>query len=175
MYKRKAIFFDRDGVINKLIHREDGLYSPRTFDDFNFYQDVDSCIKQLAENGFLIFIVSNQPDISRKKMLTEELNKIDIEINKKLNIDQIYYSFDSKVVSGGSKKPSPQMIFEARDKWNIDLSKSYFLGDSIVDMECAKNANVSFILVKRKHNQDLEYPYYVDDLNNIHSIISNII
>ena len=42
-------------------------------------------------------------------------------------------------------------------KWNIDLSKSYFLGDSIVDVECAKNANVSFILVRRKHNQDVEY------------------
>ena len=111
---RPAAFFDRDGVINKLIHREDGLYSPRTFDDFSFYQDVASCIKQLAENGFLIFIVSNQPDISRKKMLTEELNKIDIEINKKLNIDQIYYSFDSKFVSGGSKKPSPKMIFKTK-------------------------------------------------------------
>ena len=175
MYKRKAIFFDRDGVINKLIHREDGLYSPRTFDDFNFYQDVASCMKQLAENGFLIFIVSNQPDISRKKMLIEELNIIDTEINKKLHIDQIYYSFDSKAVKGGSKKPSPLMIFKARDKWNIDLSKSYFLGDSIVDMECARNANVSFILVKRKHNQHIEYPYYVDNLNKVHAMINNII
>tara|TARA_Y100000389_G_scaffold165501_1_gene169720 strand:- start:233 stop:751 length:519 start_codon:yes stop_codon:yes gene_type:complete len=171
MYKRKAIFFDRDGVINKLVYREGGFFSPRKFDDFIFYEDVISCINQLIDKGFLIFIISNQPDISRKKMLPEELEKIDLEINKKLNINQIYYSFDSEVVNGGSKKPSPKMVFEARDKWNIDLSKSYFLGDSEADIECAKNANVSFILVKRKHNQNIEYPVYVHSLSDTNNMI----
>jgi D-glycero-D-manno-heptose 1,7-bisphosphate phosphatase len=104
-------------------------------------------------------------------MLPEELDKIDLEINKKLNINQIYYSFDSEVVNGGSKKPSPKMVFEARDKWNIDLSKSYFLGDSEADIECAKNANVSFILVKRKHNQNIEYPVYVHSLSDTNNMI----
>ncbi|MDG2287738.1 MAG: HAD-IIIA family hydrolase [Candidatus Marinimicrobia bacterium] len=129
-----------------------------------------------VKKGFLIFIVSNQPDISRKKMLMEELNKIDSTINKKLHIDQIYYSFDNKVIIGGSKKPSPKMIFEARDKWNIDLSKSYFLGDSLVDIECAKNANVSFILVRREHNQDIEHSYCINNLNDFDKmIVSSII
>jgi len=172
MYKRKAIFFDRDGVINKLVYREGGLFSPRKFDDFIFYEDVSSCINQLIDKGFLIFIISNQPDISRKKMLPEELEKIDSEINKKLNISQIYYSFDSEVVNGGSKKPSPKMVFEASDKWNIDLSKSYFLGDSEADIECAKNASVSFILVKRKHNQNIEYPVYAHSLSDINNMIN---
>tara|TARA_B110001454_G_scaffold166438_1_gene156302 strand:- start:1027 stop:1554 length:528 start_codon:yes stop_codon:yes gene_type:complete len=175
MYNRKAIFFDRDGVINKLVARDNGFFSPRTFDEFHFYEDVSICINLLAKKGFLIFIISNQPDISRKKMLIQELDKIDTEINKKLHIDKIYYSFDSKAIIGGSKKPSPKMVFEAQDKWNIDLSKSYFLGDSLVDIECAKNANVSFILVKREHNQDLEHPYCVDNLNDALKMISKII
>ena len=175
MYNRKAIFFDRDGVINKLVARDNGFFSPRTFDEFYFYEDISICINLLANKGFLIFIISNQPDISRKKMLIQELNKIDTEINKKLHIDEIYYSFDSKAIIGGSKKPSPKMVLKARDKWNIDLSKSYFLGDSLVDIECAKNANVSFILVKREHNQDIEHPYCVDNLNDILKMISNSI
>jgi len=133
---------------------------------------VSSCVNQLIDKGFLIFIISNQPDISRKEMLPEELEKIDSEINKKLNISQIYYSFDSEVVNGGSKKPSPKMVFEASDKWNIDLSKSYFLGDSEADIECAKNASVSFILVKRKHNQNIEYPVYVHSLSDINNMIN---
>ena len=108
-------------------------------------------------------------------MTIEELNSIDIFLNKKLKIDEIRYSFDSKVIAGGSKKPSPRMIFEARDKWNIDLSKSYFLGDSLVDIECAKNADIPFILVKRKHNQHLEHPYCIDSLNDAPSMINNII
>ena len=175
MYKNKAIFFDRDGVINKLVARDNGFFSPRTFNEFDFYEDVSSCISSLVKKGFLIFIVSNQPDISRKKMLIKELKKIDIAINKKLNIDQIYYSFDSKVVAGGSKKPSPKMIFDARDQWNIDLSESYFLGDSLVDIECAKNANISFILVKREHNQEIEYTPYINTLNDFDKMLNNTI
>ena len=101
-----------------------------------------------------------------------ELNKIDEFLNKNLEIDEINYSFDSQVVNGGSKKPSPKMIFDAQKKWKIDLSKSYFIGDSLVDIECAKNANVPFILIKRKHNQDLIYPNSIESLNDIKTFIS---
>ena len=82
MYNNKAVFFDRDGVINKLVTRDNGFFSPRTFNEFNFYDDIQPCIDFLIENKFLIFIVSNQPDISRKKMSIKELNTIDIAINK---------------------------------------------------------------------------------------------
>ena len=67
MYNKKAIFFDRDGVINKLVNRDGGLYSPRLLKDFIFYDDIKPCIDYLIKNKFLIFIISNQPDISRKK------------------------------------------------------------------------------------------------------------
>ena len=174
-YKNKAIFLDRDGVINHLVFRNDGFYSPRHFNDFKLYSDIEGLVNFFKKKQFYIIIISNQPDISRKKMRIEELNSIDIFLNKKLKIDEIRYSFDSKVIAGGSKKPSPRMIFEARDKWNIDLSKSYFLGDSLVDIECAKNADIPFILVKRKHNQHLEHPYCIDSLNDAASMINNII
>ncbi len=174
-YKNKAIFLDRDGVINHLVFRDNGLYSPRFLKEFKIYSDAKESIKSFKEKQFHIIIISNQPDISRGKMKIEELHAIDTFLNEKLDIDEIRYSFDSDVTTGGSKKPSPKMVFEARDRWNIDLSKSYFLGDSLVDMECAKNANVSFILVKREHNQEIEYPYYVSSLNNTRQMINNII
>lgn len=171
MYNNKAVFFDRDGVINKLVTRDNGFFSPRTFNDFNFYDDIQPCIDFLIENKFLIFIVSNQPDISRKKMSIKELNKIDIAINKKLHIDEIYYSFDSKFSKNGSKKPSPKMLLEAKEKWKINFSRSFFIGDSIADRDCAKNANVSFILVSRSHNKKLNYPFKVNSLNEVKNII----
>ena len=108
-------------------------------------------------------------------MKIEELNSIDRFLNEKLDIDEIRYSFDSQVTDGGSKKPSAKMVFEAQNKWNIDLSKSYFLGDSLVDIECAKNANIFFILVRREHNQEIEYPYCVNSLNDVPKMINNII
>ena len=171
MYSNKAIFFDRDGVINKLIARDGGFFSPRTFNEFDFYDDIKTCVDFLIENKYLIFIVSNQPDISRKKMSIKELNKIDKAINKKLHIDEIYYSFDSEVSKNGSKKPSPKMLLDAKEKWKIDFSKSFFVGDSVADRDCANNANVSFILVSRSHNKDLNYTFKVNSLNDIKNII----
>ena len=171
MYNNKAVFFDRDGVINKLVTRDNGFFSPRTFNEFNFYDDIQPCIDFLIEKNFLIFIVSNQPDISRKKMSIKELNKIDIAINKKLHIDEIYYSFDSKFTKNGSKKPSPKMLLEAKEKWKINFSRSFFVGDSIADRDCAKNANVSFILVSRSHNKNLNYPFKVNSLNEVKNLI----
>ncbi len=171
-YNNKAIFLDRDGVINNLVLRDGKLYSPRYFQDFRLYNDVKESIHFFKKNYFHIIIISNQPDISRGNMDINELNKIDEFLNKNLEIDEINYSFDSQVVNGGSKKPSPKMIFDAQKKWKIDLSKSYFIGDSLVDIECAKNANVPFILIKRKHNQDLIYPDSIESLNDIKTFIS---
>tara|TARA_B100000900_G_scaffold404167_1_gene412168 strand:- start:572 stop:1099 length:528 start_codon:yes stop_codon:yes gene_type:complete len=171
MYSNKAIFFDRDGVINKLIARDGGFFSPRTFNEFDFYDDIKTCIDFLIEKKYLIFIISNQPDISRKKMSIKELNKIDKAINKKLHIDEIYYSFDSEVSKNGSKKPSPKMLLDAKEKWKIDFSKSFFVGDSVADRDCANNANVSFILVSRSHNKDLNHNCKVNSLNDIKNII----
>ena len=171
MYKKKAIFFDRDGVVNKLVARDGGLYSPRVLKDFVFYDDIKPCIDYLIEKNFLIFIISNQPDISRGKMTIKELEKIDLVINKKLSIDEIYYSFESEFTINGTKKPSPKMLFEAREKWKIDFSKSFFVGDSIADRDCAKNANLSFILVSRSHNKELNYSVKINTLNDLKNII----
>lgn len=171
-YNNRAIFLDRDGVINKLVNRESGFFSPRKFDDFNFYDDIKECIDFLSNNNFLILIISNQPDISRGKMEIQELNQMDEKMKKFLHIDDIYYSFDSDVVEGGTKKPSPKMLLEAKEKWNINFAKSYFIGDSLVDQECAKNANIPFILIARKHNQDLVHQNRVENLNQIKDFIN---
>ena len=171
-YKSKAIFLDRDGVINHLVYRDNGFYSPRCLKDFQLYSDVKKSIEFFKEKHFYVIIISNQPDISRGEMSIEELDQIDAFLNKNLDIDEIKYSFNSQVVNSGSKKPSPKMIFDAQKKWKINLSKSYFIGDSLVDIECAKNANVPFILIKRKHNQDLIYPNSIESLNNIKTLIS---
>jgi len=175
MYYNKAVFFDRDGVVNKLVLRDGGLYSPRVLKDFIFYDDIKPCIDYLIEKNFLIFIISNQPDISRGKMTIKDLEKIDLEINKKLHIDEIYYSFDSEFSINGTKKPSPKMLFEAQEKWKIDFSKSFFIGDSIVDRDCAKNANLSFILVSRSHNKEINFPIKIDTLNDLKNIIEKSI
>ena len=165
------IFLDRDGVINEVVYRNTALSSPRTIEEFIFTAEISEFIERFKKTKNF-YVVTNQPDISRGYMDINELHKIDKFLNKNLEIDEINYSFDGQVVNGGSKKPSPKMVFDAREKWKIDLSKSYFIGDSLVDVECAKNANVPFVLIKRKHNQDLIHPNSIESLNDIKTFIS---
>ncbi len=169
-YKNKAIFFDRDGVLNYLIKRNGGMFSPRSFADFKLYEDVLPAINSLKSKSFLTIIVSNQPDISRLKMKKEELKKIDKFLYDKLKIDDIFYSFESEYVKGGSKKPSPKMIYEAQKKWKINLNHSFMVGDSIADLECAKNADVKFILMNR-NNTNIENKITISNLNDLFKII----
>ena len=70
MYNKKAIFFDRDGVVNKLVARDGGLYSPRVLKDFIFYDDIKPCIDYLIEKNFLIFIPKGiEVDLKLSKIL----------------------------------------------------------------------------------------------------------
>ena len=172
-FKNKAVFFDRDGVVNQLIERDGGFYSPRNFDEFKFHSDLEQCIDICLENNFLIIIISNQPDISRKKMNISELKKMDELMKSKIHIDAIYYSFDDVYYKEGLKKPSPKMIFNAQKELEINLKKSLFIGDSKVDIECAANAGVNFILIKREHNQDLFSENFIMDLTQIRDFIND--
>lgn len=167
----KAIFLDRDGVLNYLIERDGGLFSPRKFSDFKLYEDTFDTIKKLKSKKFLTIIISNQPDISRSKMSKSELNKMSQYLYDKLEIDDIFYSFDSDIEKNGTKKPSPKMIHLAQSKWNIDLSRSYMVGDSIADLECAKNANLKFILMKRIDSKIVNN-IEIKNLNDLLGIIS---
>lgn len=171
-YKNKAIFFDRDGTINNPVYRDNGFFSPRIFNDFSIYKDVKECIDFLVDNNFLILIISNQPDISRKKMEMSQLEKMNNQINDLFHVDDIYYSFDSDVYKDGTKKPSPKMLFDARKKWSIDFSRSYFIGDTLIDKECAQNAGVPFILISREHNKDLDSEMKINDLRQIKNVIN---
>ncbi len=61
----RAVFFDRDGVINKLVFRDGDYYSPRDMDNFQLYKDTEKVIRHIKTRGYLVLIVSNQPDIAR--------------------------------------------------------------------------------------------------------------
>lgn len=166
-FENKAIFFDRDGVINKLVNRDNGLFSPRKVEEFTLFPDIKKCINICSQKNLLVIIISNQPDISRGKMNIKDLEEINRYMKSELSIDDIYYAFDDIYTKNGLKKPSPNMVFNAKKKWKINLEKSLFIGDSQVDIDCAKNAGVDFVLIRRDHNKDLKSSKMITDLTEI--------
>ena len=152
---KKAIFLDRDGTINYDV----GYLSE--INDIRIFDGVVSSLKAFRESGFLNIIITNQSGIARGYFTETDLNDLHDEFKRLLNfnglelIDDNYFSpfhIEGKIQEytkeSHTRKPGIGMIMEAAYKYNIDLSKSYFIGDSLVDMQCAQNAGLKKILVK---------------------------
>ncbi|MHA1344155.1 MAG: D-glycero-beta-D-manno-heptose 1,7-bisphosphate 7-phosphatase [Promethearchaeota archaeon] len=146
--KNKAVFLDRDGVINVEVNY---LSDPK---DLKLIEGTIEALKILKKKGYLLIIVTNQSAIARGYFDERTLKKIHSklkEILKKnhIEIDEIYYCPHHPDFTGecDCRKPKPGMIFKARDEFNIDLQQSYMVGDTLKDIEAGKNAGCKTVLV----------------------------
>jgi D,D-heptose 1,7-bisphosphate phosphatase len=153
-----AVFFDRDGTLNE---------DPGYLGDPNLVKLLPGTGEALSllknELGFKLIVVSNQSGISRGLISKEMVDSVNNRINELLDdysvsIDAFYYcpyhpDFSSREDTK-CRKPSPEMVFQAAKKFNIDLKGSYIVGDSVSDIECGVNAGLKTILVKTGKGED---------------------
>lgn len=162
--KQKAIFLDRDGTINKYV----GFL--RNIDDFELIEGVPEAIKLINQSGNLAIVVTNQPVIARGEVSWDELHEIHRKLETLLGKDGAYIDgmyicphHPDKGFEGerpeykiycDCRKPKPGLIFQAAEDFNIDLSKSYLIGDSLRDVEAGENAGLlkSVLLEKNTSN-----------------------
>ena len=162
--KQKAIFLDRDGTINKYV----GFL--RNIDDFELIEGVPEAIKLINQSGYLAIVVTNQPVIARGEVSWDELHEIHRKLETLLGKDGAYIDgmyicphHPDKGFEGerpeykiycDCRKPKPGLIFQAAEDFNIDLSKSYLIGDSLRDVEAGENAGLlkSVLLEKNTSN-----------------------
>ena len=169
-----AIFLDRDGVLNKCININRKCFAPTTFNKFRLYPYVISSIKKLKEKNFLIIVVTNQPDINKKKIKLEEINKM----NKKLidiGIDDIFICPHAQESKCSCRKPKVGLITRVKKKYNINFKNSYFIGDRKSDMELAKKINCTPLFINRYYleNQNYNANYSFYSLNGAVKYILN--
>jgi len=159
----KAIFLDRDGVINELIyHQEQGIIdSPFTVGQFKLLPGVNQAIKKLRKMGYMVILVSNQPGIAKGYMSEETFEKIRRRMKEELDkegvsLDGEYYCFhhpDARVerfkANCKYRKPKPGMLLKATQDMDIDLSKSWMVGDGLTDVKAGKNAGIKTIFLGR--------------------------
>ena len=148
--KQKAIFLDRDGTINKYV----GFLTD--INEFELLDGVTEAIKMINESGYLAIVVTNQPVIARGEVSVEELQEIHNKMETLLGqagayIDDIFYcphhphkGYEGErpeyKIECECRKPKPGMLFAAAEKYNIDLSESWMIGDGENDIEAGKNA-----------------------------------
>ena len=146
--KKKAIFLDRDGVINKEVSY---LSDP---DKFEFIEGSIDALRDLKNMGYLLIVITNQAGIARGYFTENTLSKIHTKMtmilkNYEIEIDGIYICPHHPNFTGPCecRKPKPGMIIDASNKYNVDLNQSYMIGDTLKDIETGINAHCKTVLL----------------------------
>ena len=143
----KAVFLDRDGVLNELVNRDGGRYSPRLISDFQLFPYVPRAVQLIREAGYLAIVVTNQPDISRGFLKPEVLDEMHQILRSHCQVDAIYVCPHDDFDACCCRKPQPGMLLSAATKFNIDFSKSWMIGDRQSDIDAAIAANVAPVFI----------------------------
>lgn len=141
------VFLDRDGVINHLVERDGKLVSPRNIGDFKIHNGVFEAVRDLKKEGFQIVVVTNQPDISRKKMLQSDLNEMTKELLD-LGIDKIMVCPHSDEDDCQCRKPKPGMLLEHLRSIPHYPSNLWMIGDNASDISAGKSVGTKTILIE---------------------------
>ena len=173
MNRRRAVFLDRDGVINKVLMVDGKPYAPRTFSEFELIDGVANMLNLFKNMGFLNIVITNQPDVPRGLIQMEELEKMIALMKEELPLDDISVCLHDDHHNCSCRKPKPGMLIETSKKWDIDLKKSYFIGDTWKDMEAGKDAGCKTILIDTSYNKDVESYYRVNNLNEAAQLIKS--
>ena len=166
--KPRAVFLDRDGIINRNVLNSQTLAweSPLTVEDFVLAENALSALLALGQAGFLLFLVSNQPNYAKGKTSFLALASIQNHLQHILDQQGIafagfYYCLHHPegIVPGLAgpcpcRKPSPFFLLNARDLFELDMECSWMVGDRATDVACGKAAGVRTILVRNHYETD---------------------
>ncbi|MBF0299653.1 MAG: HAD-IIIA family hydrolase [Oligoflexia bacterium] len=167
--KNPAIFLDRDGVINLPLIKEDNRpYSPSSLDEFVFCEGIIETIKAIKENemGFLVIVVTNQPDVARGLKQKENIELIHQHIIKQTLVDKIYCCYHDNSDNCECRKPKVGLFQEAQQKYSIDFERSFMVGDRRNDMLAGRKLHLKNIFINYNYSETLpttdEYDFIIN-------------
>jgi D-glycero-D-manno-heptose 1,7-bisphosphate phosphatase len=147
-----AIFIDRDGTI---IEDADYCSHPK---QVKVFPGVPEALQRLKTKGFKLVVITNQSGIGRGFFSLDEYRSVESEVSRQLGhglIDATYFCPDVPGQHSTHRKPSPGMILQAKRDHQIDLARSFFIGDKEIDVECGRNAGVRTIRVQTGFDRDV--------------------
>ena len=143
--KFRAVFVDRDGT---LMHDADYCSDPK---QVQVFQGAPEALRRLRDKNYKLIIITNQSGIGRGFFTVEQYRAVEAEVLRQLGnglIEATYFCPDVPGVPSKCRKPAPGMIFQAAREHDVDLARSFFIGDKEIDVECGRNAGVRTIRVR---------------------------
>ena len=178
-HRRRAVFLDRDGVINRPLIRAGKPYPPASLEEFEILPDVPMACQLLKKLGYLLVIATNQPDVGRGTLAREAVELIHEWLLRELPIDRIMTCFHGGAEYGEKcdcRKPKPGMLTQAADIFDIDLAKSFMIGDRWRDVDCGFSAGCHTIFLDWGYLEELKQApdYRVENLWQAAKLIENL-
>ena len=152
-----AVFLDRDGVINRALERDRQPQSPASLSEFEILPEVPAACHRLKQAGFLLVVVTNQPDVGRGTLKREIVETIHTEMCRRLPIDRVgvCYHPGKGASNCDCRKPKPGMLLSAARELGIDLAQSWMVGDRWRDVDCGNAAGCRTIFIDRGYAETL--------------------
>jgi len=170
----KAVFFDRDGVVNMRAVKD----YIKSEDEFQFLPDFLDFFPKVIDSGYLAFLITNQQGVGKGVMTIEQLKEVLSFMQNQLKgkfgkgFDEIFYCTDLADSGSYFRKPNPGMILQAVDKWNIVKENSWVIGDSPSDAKAGRRAGLRTVLIGNyKAGDCLEADYIIKNLFAIEDVV----
>lgn len=149
----RAVFIDRDGVINRAVVRDGKPYPPQDLSDFELLPGVSEAIRSLHDARFRLIVATNQPDVGAGRQTREKVEEIHAHLRAALPIDDIKVCYHTDADRCACRKPKPGMLLDAAEQWQIDLSASVMVGDRWRDVDAGKAAGCRTILIESGYDE----------------------
>jgi D-glycero-D-manno-heptose 1,7-bisphosphate phosphatase len=184
----KAVFLDRDGVINKMVFNDNtGEFEPpHTVKDLEIFEWVYSSLHKLSKNNYYLFLISNQPDYAKGKTSLDNLYSVHNALDKNLIENKVFfkeyfycYHHPDGIVKEYSikckcRKPGTFFVDYAIDKYEINRDFSWLIGDRESDIQCGKNAKLKTIFINEHLKNEYSADFSAENLEKaVNFIISN--
>lgn len=143
----RAVFLDRDGVINRAILRNNLPYPPRTLAELELLPGVEAALQRLKGLGFLLLVVTNQPDVARGQASRETVDEMHGWLSDRLPIDEFFTCWHDDHDHCHCRKPKPGLLLDGAQKYSVSLADSYLVGDRWRDVDAGAAAGVRTVFL----------------------------
>jgi len=168
----RAIFLDRDGVIIKAPTINNKPKSIKKLNELTFIKGIITFCRYYKKKNYFLIMVTNQPEVKRKKNTKRNIIQINNFIQKKLKLDKVYVCYSDNEKSF-DRKPNPGMVLKSKSKYKLNLKKSFIVGDRWRDIGVAHKTGCISILIDRNYDEKMIFKpnYVVKKIKDIYKII----
>ncbi|MBF0400681.1 MAG: HAD-IIIA family hydrolase [Magnetococcales bacterium] len=164
VHGRRAVFLDRDGVLSVSLIRDGKGYAPRCLADFALYPEAAQAVEALKGAGFVVVVVTNQPDIGNGLTTADEVALMHRQLQDALPVDLVLTCPHKQGEGCACRKPKPGLLAEAVARLGLDPLSSFMVGDRSSDLAAGRAMGCRTIFIDRGYREPLtEVPHYRAD------------